>query len=87
MNTSRWFDIDLSPTALGIAVHVRLGDFDDRWTASVNYGCATADGLGPTARDALVAALAPFGERATTTLMSQPAMFAASADLLARAAG
>lgn len=87
MNTNRWFDFDLSPTVLGIAVHVRMGDFNDRWTASVSYGSATADGLGATARDALVAALAPLGERATTMLMAQTAMFAASADLLAPAAG
>ena len=86
MNTSRWFDFELSPAVLGLAVHVRLGDFEDRWTASVTYGSATADGLGPTARDALVAALAPLGTRATTMLMAQPAMFGASADLLARAA-
>jgi hypothetical protein len=76
----------LSPAVLGIAIHVRLGDFDDRWTASVSYGSATANGLGPTARDALVAALAPLGQRATTILMAQPMMFAASAHLLGRAA-
>lgn len=86
MNTSPWFDFDLSPAVLGIAIHVRLGDFEDRWTASVSYGSATADALGPTARDALVAALAPLGERATAMVMAQPTMFAASADLLRRAA-
>jgi hypothetical protein len=86
VNTSRWFDFELSPTVIGIPVHVRLGDFEDRWAAIVRYGSNTTDGLGATARDALVAALAPLGARATTTLMAQPVMFAASADLIVRAA-
>jgi hypothetical protein len=82
MNASRWFDFELSPTVIGIPVHVRLGDFENRWAAIVRSGSTTTDGLGPTARDALVAALAPLGTRATVTLMAQPAMFAASAALL-----
>jgi hypothetical protein len=77
MNTSRWFDFQLSPT-----VHVRLSDFEDRWAAVVCSGSTTTDGLGATARDALVAALAPFGPHATTMLMAQPVMFGVSAKLL-----
>jgi hypothetical protein len=77
MNASRWFDFELSPT-----VHLRLGDFDDRWAAIVRSGSTTTDGLGATARDALVAALAPLGTRATATLMAQPVMFGVSAKLL-----
>ena len=78
MNASRWFDFQLSPT-----VHVRLGDFENRWAAVVRSGSTTTDGLGATARDALVAALAPFGPLATTMLMAQPVMFGVSAELLA----
>ena len=78
MNASRWFEFELSPT-----VHLRLGDFDDRWAAIVRSGSTTTDGLGATARDALVAALAPLGTRATATLMAQPVMFGVSAELLA----
>jgi hypothetical protein len=82
MNASRWFDFELSPTVIGVPVHVRLGDFDNRWAAIVRSGSTTTDGLGATARDALVAALAPLGTRATATLMAQPVMFAVSAELL-----
>jgi hypothetical protein len=84
MNTSQWFEFDLSPTVLGIPVHLRLGDYKDRWTATVRCGATTTDGLGASAREALVAALAPLGSHVTTLLMAQPVMFAASADLLAR---
>jgi len=77
MNANRWFDFELSPT-----VHLRLGDFENRWAAIVRSGSITTDGVGATARDALVAALAPLGPRATVTLMAQPVMFAASAELL-----
>ena len=77
MNASRWFDFELSST-----VHLRLGDFEDRWAAIVRSGSTTTDGVGATARDALVAALAPLGPRATVLLMAQPVMFAASAELL-----
>jgi len=63
-------------------VHVRIGDFESRWAAIVRSGSATSDGLGATARDALVAALAPLGARATATLMAHPTMFGASAQLL-----
>jgi uncharacterized membrane protein len=82
VKASRWFEFELSPTVIGIPVHVRLGDFENRWAAIVRHGSTTTDGLGATARDALVAALAPLGARATATLMAQPVMFAASAQLL-----
>lgn len=84
VNTSQWFEFELSPAVIGIPVHLRLGDYEDRWTASVRCGSTTTDGLGATAREALVAALAPLGLHVTTLLMAQPVMFGASADLLAR---
>ena len=77
MNASRWFDFQLSPT-----VHLRLGDFKNRWAATVRSGSTTTDGVGATARDALVAALAPLGTGATAILMAQPVMFGVSAELL-----
>jgi hypothetical protein len=85
--SSQWFDFQVSPSAIGMAVDVRLGDFGNRWAATVRCGSTTTDGIGATARDALVAALAPLGAYATTTVMAQPVMFAASADVLARSAG
>jgi hypothetical protein len=39
--------------------------------------------VGATAREALVAALAPFGPRTSTAVMAAPEMFAASALVLA----
>ena len=84
VNTCQWFEFELSPAGLGSPVHLRLGDYEDRWTATVRCGSTTTDGLGATAREALVAALAPLGSHLTTMLMSQPGMFGASADLLAR---
>ena len=84
MNTTQWFEFDVSPGVIGIPVHLRLGDYTGRWTATVRCGSTTTDGLGATAREALVAALAPLGSHVTTLLMAQPVMFAASADLLAR---
>jgi hypothetical protein len=84
MNGSRWVDVQLAPTTLGSRVSMRLGDFDERWVAIVGWGSATSEGLGGSARQALVAALAPFGTRATATLMADPVMFAASAKLLSR---
>jgi hypothetical protein len=86
MNTTRWVAFELPPTAVGHSVAVRIGDFDGRWAALVRCGTATTRGLGASAREALVAALSPFGGRATAALMAEPAMFAASADLLARIA-
>jgi hypothetical protein len=84
VNTSQWFEFELSPAGLGSPVRLRLGDYVDRWTATVRCGSTTTDGLGATAREALVAALAPLGSHVTTLLMAQPVMFGASADLLAR---
>ncbi len=86
MNTSRWIAFELPPTTLGHPVTVRLGDFDERWVAAIRCGSTTTNGLGASPREALTAALAPLGSRATAALMAEPAMFAASADLLARAA-
>ena len=84
MNTSQWFEFELSPAGLGSPVHLRLGDYEDRWTASIRCGSSTTNGLGATAREALVAALAPLGSHVTTLLMAHPMMFGASAELLAR---
>jgi hypothetical protein len=87
MYATRWFEFELAPTTLGFPVSVRLGDFDARWRAVVECGSFSTDGLGATARDALLAALGPLGSRATAALMAEPAMFGASAALLAAANG
>ena len=86
MNGSRWVEFEVQPARFGLSVFVRLGDFGDRWTASVQCGAASSNGLGANPRAALLAALYPLGPRATTLVMADPVMFGASADLLARAA-
>jgi hypothetical protein len=83
MNGSRWIELNLASSALAHPISMRLCDHGERWTAVVRCGPTTTNGLGTTAREALVAAMAPFGMHATATLMAEPAMFAASADLLA----
>lgn len=75
-------EFELAPATLGYQVAVRLGDFQARWVAVVACGSVSTNGLGATARGALLAALAPLGERATAALMAEPAMFGASASLL-----
>ena len=87
MQTTRWIEFELSVTAVIPAVRVRIGDYGDRWVASVQCGTSRTSALGANARDALVAALAPLGARARTEVMAAPMMFGASAELLeARAA-
>lgn len=87
MDAARWFEFELPPATLGFPVTVRLGDFDARWLAVVDCGSFSGNGLGATARDALLAALGPLDSRATGALMADPAMFGASAALLAAANG
>jgi hypothetical protein len=87
MYATRWFEFELTSAMLGYPVSVRLGDFEARWLAVVQCRSVSSDGLGATARDALLAALAPLGKRATTALMAEPAMFGASATLLAAGYG
>ena len=82
---SRWVEFEVAPAPLGYPVAVRLGDFHERWVAQVQARSGTTHGLGATARDALLAALGPLGERAIAVLMAEPIMFGASANLLAAA--
>jgi hypothetical protein len=76
-------DLELTPTALGHPISLSFLDFGARWMAIVESGSTRTHGLGASAREALQAALAPFGRRATAVLMADPAMFGASAELLA----
>lgn len=83
MNRGHWVELDLTVTGIAERMHVRVGQFGERSTASVEVGRITSNGIGPNAREALVAALAPLGNRMTTAVMAAPAMFGASAELLA----
>jgi hypothetical protein len=64
-------------------MQVRIAEQGERAVASVAWGRTRSSGLGATAREALVAALAPFGQRTLSAVMAAPAMFAASAAVLA----
>jgi hypothetical protein len=87
MHTSRWIEFELAVASLGDAIRIRIRDVEDRWVASVQVGASGVEGLGGTARQALTAALAPLGARATAAVMAEPAMFGVSARLLDAAAG
>ncbi|HEX2194194.1 MAG TPA: hypothetical protein VHK63_04440 [Candidatus Limnocylindria bacterium] len=76
-------EFELRATAFGQAFRVRLDVRQDRCAASVTCGSTATNGLGATAREALLAALTPFGPRTATALMASPDMFAASAEMLA----
>lgn len=75
------FELHVSMTAAPFRIRVR--EAGPRSTASVACGAMATTGIGGTAREALVAALAPFGTRLTTAVMAAPAMFGASAEVLA----
>jgi hypothetical protein len=76
-------EFQVQPPSLGYSVVVRILRQQERWLAVVDWRAEQLNGLGPTARAALLAALMPLGPRATATLMADPAMFGASASLLA----
>ena len=86
MNKGHWVDFELTITGVSQAMQVRIGSFTERCVASVELGAIRTNGIGATAREALVAALAPLGSRVTTAVMATPAMFGASAELLASGA-
>jgi hypothetical protein len=87
MHNNQMVEFELAPAALGYPVSVRLSDFDARWLAVVECRSVSTEGLGGNARDALLAALSPLGTRATVALMADPAMFGASATLIATRRG
>lgn len=77
--------VEFAVEVVGLArpVRVRVAEHDERTVATVACGLTSSSGLGRNARDALAAALAPLGRRLATEIMAAPAMFGASADLLA----
>lgn len=83
MNRGHWIDLELSVSGVTERMKVRVGNFGERSMASVELGRITSNGIGATAREALVAALSPLGNRMTTAVMAAPAMFGVSAELLA----
>lgn len=79
-------EFELQVATAGHPVRIRIREFEARAAAVVECGQNSTSGLGRTAREALVAALAPFGTRTSTAVMAAPEMFAASAEILERRA-
>jgi len=73
---------ELSVIGLADSVCIRIGGAGERCVASVQVGARTTTGLGATAREALRAALSPFGAGTTTAVMAAPGMFGATGLLL-----
>lgn len=83
MNTGSSVEFAVEVATLTGPMRVRIAELGERSVATVAWGATSSSGLGATAREALVAALAPFGQRTRTAVMAAPAMFAASAAVLA----
>jgi hypothetical protein len=83
MNQADWLEFEVTIPAEPAGMRVRIGAFGERWAAAVETAGGTSNGIGLTAREALRAALAPMGARTTTSVLAAPAMFGASAELIA----
>ena len=68
-------------------VDVCLRSAGERWVATVEAGDRREVGVGANPRQALNAALSPFGARVTAALSADPALFGASTQLLRVAQG
>jgi hypothetical protein len=81
--------VEFAVELLGLAqpVRIRVTERQRRAAAWVACGSLESNGIGATAREALAAALAPLGRRRAVEVMAAPAMFAASAQLLASREG
>lgn len=62
-------EFTLRPAGFAVPVHVRMRKRADRWAAEVR-GPASAVGIGSSAREALTAALEPFGEVRLRSLLA-----------------
>jgi hypothetical protein len=77
--------IDFAVELLGLPqpVRVRVSERPHRAAARVACGPLVSSGIGATSREALVAALAPLGQRHASEVMAAPELFAATAQLFA----
>ena len=84
MSGAKRVEIRFELTGGGTAdrVDVRLRSAGERWIANVEATGRREVAVGPTARQALNAALAPFGSATSAALASDPALIGASTQLL-----
>ena len=66
---------------LGLEVEIRIRQLNGRWLAVADFEGQPEVGIGPTARGALVAALATLGQRAAAVLMADPQLISLSTAL------
>ena len=66
---------------LGVEVAIRIRQLNGRWLAVADVDGQPEVGIGPTARGALVAALATLGQRAAAVLMADPQLLTISTAL------
>ncbi|MDQ2689614.1 MAG: hypothetical protein M3Y29_05000 [Chloroflexota bacterium] len=81
---ARELEVRLSAPTLDFWVDVRLRAFGDRWVAAADIAGEVEIGLAASPRQALMASLAPLGERTRSLLLADPALLASSARLLDR---
>ena len=80
-------EVRLSAPTLDYAVDVNLRSFGDRWVGVADVAGTRAVGLGTSARQALMASLAPLGDGARALLLTDPALLGPSRELAARRGG
>lgn len=74
-------DIRLSSPALDFHVDVRLACHGPRWLAVAQIAGEREIGLGRTAHEALTASISSLGRAAASTLLADPGLMAASAQM------
>jgi hypothetical protein len=74
-------EFTLRPAGFAAPVHVRMRKRADRWAAEVR-GPLSAVGIGSSAREALTAALEPFGEVRLRRLLADLGLLAPSIAIL-----
>ena len=84
VNADGQIQFTITPVAPLPAVEVRMRRLGERWVAEAGPGSPSV-GVARSPREALAAALAPLGERATRLLMADLTLLEPSVDVLALA--
>ena len=82
VNADGQIQFTLSPVAPLPAIEVRMRRFGERWVAEAGPGSPSV-GVASSPREALTAALAPFGDRVTRVLMADLTLLEPSVQIAA----
>ena len=82
VNADGQIQFTLSPVAPLPAIEVRMRRFGERWVAEAGPGSPSV-GVACSPREALAAALAPFGDRVTRVLMADLTLLEPSVQIAA----